>query len=350
MASKLSIIIPTSNRAVNLVHALETISRLTADKQDFELLLIDNASTDNTKNLCMDFIENNKDFDVRYLYEPVPGLLSGRHFGAANAKYDILCFLDDDVELSPDYVGAILKIMSERMDVDLLTGPNLPKYDVYPPDWLNYFWKSTPYGGKQCGDLSLLDLGKKVIVIDAVYVWGLNFIIRKSAYKKLKGFHPDVIPQKIQFLQGDGETGLSIKANEAEMKALYHHKVMLYHLVPEARLTMNYFEKRYFYQGISDSYTQIRTKYGLYKKKEVEISTVSFSKKIKRSIKNFYFKCIEKKINETQEKEMDEIKTNIQRKYNEGFEYHQHHFNSNSVVREWVLKPDYMDYRLPEIK
>lgn len=346
---KLSIIIPSCNRAVNLVHLLETISRLTANKQDFEILLVDNASTDNTKNLCVDFIDKNEDFDVRYLYEPVPGLLSGRHFGAANAKYDILCFLDDDVELSPNYVESILKVMSERPDIDLLTGPNLPKYDVYPPDWLDYFWKSTPYGGKQCGDLSLLDLGNKVIEIDAVYVWGLNFIIRKSAFEKLRGFHPDVIPQKIQFLQGDGETGLSIKANEVGMKALYHPNVLLHHLVPESRLTMNYFEKRYYYQGISDSYTQLRIQFGLYKKTDTEIKNISFSKKIKRYFKKIYIRLSKREIGKTENKERIDIMAKLQEKYTEGFAYHQLYFNLNPAIREWVLKPDYIDYKLPEL-
>jgi glucosyl-dolichyl phosphate glucuronosyltransferase len=164
--------------------------------------------------------------------------------------------------------------MSERIDIDLLTGPNFPKFDVYPPVWLNSFWKPTPFGGKQCSELSLLDLGNNVIEIDAVFVWGLNFVIRKSAFESLKGFHPDVIPQNIQFLQGDGETGLSIKAKEAGMKALYHPNVMLYHLVPAERLTIGYFEKRYFYQGVSDSYTQIRAQNFLYKNNKTQIIEV----------------------------------------------------------------------------
>lgn len=347
---KLSLIIPTCNRGKNLDQLFASITELNIEKCFIEILLIDNASTDNTKQICFDFIEQHGDLDIRYFYEPVPGLLSGRHLGATEAKTEIFCFLDDDVELNPDWAKSILQILSERQDIDLLTGPNLPKYEVEPPTWLNDFWQTTPYGGKHCGELSLLDLGEQIVEIDAIWVWGLNFIIRRPAYEKLRGFHPDVIPQKIQFLQGDGETGLSIKANEAGMKSLYHYKVMLYHLVPKFRLTPEYFEKRYFYQGIADSYTALRYQNGLYKKKNSLEDSVSLSKKLKRFIKKKYYALVKISSKHSVNYEITNLKAELQKKYEEGYAYHQHHYNTNPLVREWVLKPDYMDYKLPDIK
>ncbi len=350
-ARNLSIIIPTCNRGKNLNQLFDSITELNIEKSFIEILLIDNASTDNTKQICFEFIDKNQEIDIRYFYEPVPGLLSGRHLGASEAKSEILCFLDDDVELNPDWANSILQILSERQDIDLLTGPNLPKYEIEPPRWLNDFWLPTPYGGKQCGELSLLDLGEQIIEIDAIWVWGLNFIIRKNAYQELRGFHPDVIPQKIQFLQGDGETGLSIKANEAGMKSLYHYKVLLYHLVPDFRLTAEYFEKRYFYQGIADSYTALRYQNGLYINHQTACKkSISFFKKSKRFIKKNYQKLIKLKTKEIENNEITQLRNLFQQKYSEGYAYHQHHFNTNPLVREWVLKPDYMDYKLPEIK
>jgi glycosyltransferase involved in cell wall biosynthesis len=344
---QLSIIIPTCNRGNNLIQVLDSITRLLIDKQLFELIVVDNASTDNTKIICNEFIERHSELNVIYLYEPVPGLMSGRHFGAENAKGHILSFLDDDCDLSPAWADSILQIMNQRPDVDLLTGPNLPKYESYPPSWLNYFWQKTPYGGQQCGELSLLDLGQQIVEIDAIWVWGLNFVIRKSAYEKLRGFHPDIVPQRIQFLQGDGETGISIKANEMGMKSLYHFDVLLYHIVPEFRLTSTYFEKRYYYQGIADSYTSLRYQHGLYINKYVEPSKMPLAKKLKRFVKKQYREIFKINENEVINDEITNLRNRFYQKYSEGYAYHQHHFNTNPNVRDWVLRPDYMDYKLP---
>jgi glycosyltransferase involved in cell wall biosynthesis len=348
MTPKLSIIIPTLNRGKNLRQVLDSVIMLHMDKITFELLIIDNASIDDTKTICRNFIDNNKDLTIRYFYEPVPGLLSGRHLGAKHAQGEILGFLDDDVELTPNWAKDVIEIMEKRKDIDLLTGPNLPKYETYPPKWLNFFWKSTPYGGTSCGELSLLDLGHQVVEIDATWVWGLNFIIRKSVYEKLKGFHPDSVPQNVQFLQGDGETGLSIKANEVKIKSLYHYKVMLYHFVPTSRLTKNYFEKRYYYQGISDSYTKLRAEYGLYQKSDNNEMIDSFAKKVKRFIKQ-QFSIISKLNNKKKlPKVIIQLKFDLHKKYLDGYAFHQSHFNSNPIVKKWVLKSNYMDYKLPK--
>lgn len=348
---RLSIIIPTCNRGKNLLQVLDSVTRLQIDKMIFELIVVDNASTDNTKIICSEFINNHKEINVNYLYEPVPGLLSGRHLGANNAKGEILAFLDDDCDLSPNWADSILQILDKRPDVDLLTGPNLPKYETYPPNWLNALWQKTPYGGQQCGDLSLLDLGRQIIEIDAIWVWGLNFIIRKTAYLKLKGFHPDIVPQRLQFLQGDGETGISIKANEMGLKSLYHHDVLLYHIVPDFRLTSTYFEKRYFYQGIADSYTSLRYQNGLYKKQQtVDKQITPVSKKLKRFVKKKFQELFKPYSKEIKNDEISQLRNLFYKKYSEGYAYHQHHFKTNPLVREWVLKPDYMDYKLPDIK
>jgi hypothetical protein len=47
--------------------------------------------------------------------------------------------------------------------------------------------------------------------------------------------------------------------------------------------------------------------------------------------------------------EIANLKKLLNQKYSEGYAYHQHHFNTNPIVREWVLKPDYMDYKLPNL-
>lgn len=345
-----SIIIPTFNRSVTLKKTLESITEMNVDFNIIEIVVVDNGSTDNTKEVCSSFAKQHSSINFKYLYDAEPGLMTGRHLGAQQAKGDFLSFIDDDVELSPNWSKGVIEKFTTNQEISMQTGPNLPKYETYPPYWLDYFWNSTPYGGRQCGSLSLLDLSNAEIEIDAIYVWGLNFSIRKSVYTELSGFHPDTMPKKIQFLQGDGETGLSIKFKEKKYKAIYNPELLVYHYIPTFRMTKEYFENRYFFQGVADSYTQIRTQNGLYKKQEIITSKIPVTKKMKHNVKKQLQELFRLKANEISNDEISKLKALFQQKYSEGYNYHQHHFNTNPLVREWVLKPDYMNYKLPEIK
>ncbi|RLJ09520.1 MAG: glycosyltransferase family 2 protein [Candidatus Aenigmatarchaeota archaeon] len=85
-----SVIIPTYNRAEFLKIAVESV--LEQDFDDFELLVIDDGSTDNTKQI----IENINNPKIRYFYQQNQGPSSARNLGIKQAKGEWLCFLDSD--------------------------------------------------------------------------------------------------------------------------------------------------------------------------------------------------------------------------------------------------------------
>ncbi len=334
----ISIIIPYYNRAVSLQKTLTSIYNQVG-WTDFEVIVVDNGSTDATALICRQF--ENANPGLKYFYDAVPGLLTGRHFGASVAKGDILCFIDDDVELCASWLPGV-KDAFKQEDIHLATGPSLPKYQVNPPKWLNYFWD-----GKQdekfCSWLSLLDFGKEIKIIHPCYVFGLNFCIRKETLFSLGGFHPDCIPADFQMFQGDGETGLSMKAFEKCYKVIYHPGIQLYHLISKERLTINYFEKRAFYQGVCNSFTYLRNKY--FTENEKIISTAqrfSFFRKVYRRLKSVW-----KQINYPESNEIKALKQRFAEKEKEGYQFHQKAFQNDEKVQQWVLKKDYWDYTLP---
>jgi glucosyl-dolichyl phosphate glucuronosyltransferase len=59
----------------------------------------------------------------------------------------ILVFLDDDIEAAPGYLHAILDAFEDPA-VQLVGGPNLPRYESEPPAWVESFWSTTLYGGR----------------------------------------------------------------------------------------------------------------------------------------------------------------------------------------------------------
>src|SRR3954462_11798780 len=101
---RISIIIPTYNRAPTLRHTLLSIFKF--NLEGIEIIVVDNGSTDDTATICRDFQQTDKK-GLRYYYDAEPGLLTGRHKGASVANGDILCFLDDDVELSSTWVQGV---------------------------------------------------------------------------------------------------------------------------------------------------------------------------------------------------------------------------------------------------
>jgi glycosyltransferase involved in cell wall biosynthesis len=322
-----SIIIPTRNRAKELLATLQSICKQTT-LANAEIIIIDNGSTDDTAQIVEDF---RTQLPMVYDYNDIPGLLTGRHRGAEISKGEILCFLDDDVELNPNFIANLLATFENNQNVQLATGPCLPHYEVGPPEWLSYFWDNTSQG-KYCAWLSLLDFGDQMIEIDPNFVWGLNFSIRKNVFIELGGFHPDCIPDNLQQYQGDGETGLTIKAISKGYKAFYVPGLELKHYVPAGRLTHSYFKKRAFYQGVCNSYTDIRKKHENGKER----------KRLFKSLRDKlhpYYRWIKKSSKKAQKlnipPDIEQLIINLEK--------------SGKDVRQWALKSNYWDYKLPII-
>lgn len=343
----LSIIIPTRNRAKELLATLQSICKQTSLTQ-VEIIIIDNGSTDDTALIVDNFKEK---LPIVYEYNDIPGLLTGRHRGAEISKGTILCFLDDDVELNANFIKNLKEKFSENQNIHLATGPCLPNYEVTPPEWLNYFWDSIPQG-KYCFWLSLLDLGQNEKEIDPNLVWGLNFSIRKKTFIELGGFHPDSVPENLQYYQGDGETGLTIKAIKNGYKAFYIPGLALKHYVPATRLTVTYFKKRAFFQGVCNSYTNIRQEYTNEERTErhIEKSKQNYWKIFRNKLHPYYRwikKIYQKEVKNSLPKDIEELFKILGKWEQDGFDFHQNQFKNDEQVKNWVLKENYWDYKLP---
>ena len=197
---QVSIIIPTYNRASVLTRCLKSIADGVAGHKDIEVLIVDNGSTDGTDTLFQRITASYPQVCWRYFYDDMPGLLTGRHRGAAEARGEILAYLDDDILITPSWLGALCEAFRDR-SVTLAGGPSLPQYEVAPPSWLDGLWSEFE-GGRTCAWLSLNDSRASNRSMDPCWIWGLNFAIRKSLFHDCGGFHPDCLPKALQRYQG----------------------------------------------------------------------------------------------------------------------------------------------------
>ena len=334
----LSVIIPTRNRASFLKEALKSLTYQSYPPDLFEVIVIDNGSTDATVKICEKYLS--KILNFRFFTVHNPGLHVGRHLGAQKARGKILVYIDDDIIADKGWLQAIDKAF-ENDSVVLVGGKILPEWGGDIPDWLNCFEGHNEHGW-WLGYLSLLDFGDEIKEIPPYFVFGCNFSIRKNVLFDCGGFHPDAMPQDLIRFRGDGETGLSFKISQKKFKTLYVPSALVYHRVPKDRLTVDYFCRRAFNQGVSDSYTEIRRNGGVdipHKKKPAwEWKTPL--RYCKRAILRLQQLAVHKRGSYWR------IKDQVQSADKAGYSFHQNEVRNDPKLLNWVLKEDYWDFQL----
>ncbi|MGD9818446.1 MAG: glycosyltransferase family 2 protein [Desulfomonilaceae bacterium] len=328
---KYSIIVPTFNRSASLKIAILSLLNQEMSRNFYEILIIDNGSTDDTANVARELIQSNGGVRIRYYFEPIPGLLSGRHRGAIESDGEILVFVDDDIVADKIWMSAIDEAF-DNSSTHLVGGKSLPDYQERPPEWLDSFWHHEG-NLRQCFYLSLLDFGDRLCEINPLYVWGLNFSIRKKTLFELGGFHPDCLPKMFQRYQGDGETGLAFKVKAKGYDIVYQPRALVHHVIPASRLTVEYFKERMFYAGVHDSFTSIRRSRGL----KSEIRMLRPLPQLRRFAGRFLAKM-------SSGRNADLIQE-IRGEWLKGYEFHRREVGSDPDLLKWVLKDSYIDYR-----
>src|SRR5690349_5231481 len=101
-----SVCICTYNRCQTLRSALESVLGQEADGVRFEVIVVDNNSTDDTKQVVESFVRRGHS-NLRYSFEGRQGLSHARNAGIAVARSPLVAFTDDDIRVAPDWVSTI---------------------------------------------------------------------------------------------------------------------------------------------------------------------------------------------------------------------------------------------------
>lgn len=347
---KSSIIIPTLNQSAKLRFCLAHLANLDFDPDAFEVLVIDNGSTDDTKGVTESHAGMIK--NLRYHYCAEPGLMAARHMGCDEAMGNILCYLDDDSLVTKGWLQGMAESFS-RDDVVIAGGPCIPKYESIPPDWVDYFWYETEYG-KTNTFLSLVDFGNEFKMITPGYIFGCNFSIRKSVFLENGGTQPDYYPPGMYQYIGSGESGLSFKLQRKGFLAAYNPKARIDHLIPSSRLTLDYFCWRRYYNGIHDSYHYVRRQYGLDGNQALDPISLPLSHVIVQTIrrplgrvKRYIFRLLQTNgflstIATPVPPEIVDMKKKIEESFRAGYAFHQKSLKIDPNLLEWVLRTDYL--------
>jgi glycosyltransferase involved in cell wall biosynthesis len=326
----ISVVIPTRNRAKFLDLALKSIAQQSLSGYDFEVLVVDNGSIDDTAKVIA--AHKSELFNLTAIYASEPGLHTGRHVGMNAAKGDILVFADDDIEALSTWLATIKECFSDA-SVAMVGGNNYPMFLETPPKWILKLWNRNEWTGyRAIPALSILEFWQERKEISPYWIWGCNFAIRKDVLLAAGGFHPDGMPQDLIRFRGDGETHVSRFVAESNMKCVFHPGASVYHKVPASRMTYLYFYQRGFNQGVSDSYAKLRAG------KHVIVQNRSafryIYQKIRQVLKFGIEKCVLCKDSRFALKMLNHG-------YKKGYIYHQNIYKNDAEVREWVHKKRY---------
>lgn len=113
----ISIVTPTYNRANFLPEAIESV--LSQDYENYELLIIDDGSTDNSKDVIEKYMDSKK---IRYLYQSNSGQSVARNRGIEEANGDFICFLDSDNRWLPGKLSASVEAFERNPEADIVYG------------------------------------------------------------------------------------------------------------------------------------------------------------------------------------------------------------------------------------
>ena len=236
----ISIVLATYNRAANLQTTLETLAtQVVSSNLSWELLVVDNNSTDGTRNVVKNFAEASY-FPVRYIFEKNQGRTYALNRGIAEAKGEIIAFTDDDVLVHCDWLANLCKAFAQQ-DLIALAGRVLPLWNHPKPDWL-----------EMNGQFAVVnfDLGGDAREI-TIPPLGANSAFRRDVFEKYGLFREDlgVCGNKHTITCDDTEFGERlIRAKE---KIFYCPEAIIYHPVDPQRTTKKYFLTWYYYNGVS---------------------------------------------------------------------------------------------------
>ena len=244
---KISVILCTYNRSASLGKALESVAASTLPSSvDWEVLVIDNNSKDQTREVVKSFCERYPN-RFRYAFEPQPGKSNALNRGIREARGNVLAFTDDDVTVEPTW----LQNLTSGLGTGEWSGAGgrvRPARSFEAPQWL-------PLEGphNMGGILAIFDLGETPKQLDRPPI-GNNMAIRKEMFEKYGCFRSDLGPRPGSEIR-DEDTELGRRLLAAGERLRYEPSAVIYHDVPEKRLKKEYFLTYWFDTGR----TMIRT-------------------------------------------------------------------------------------------
>ena len=202
----------------------------TLDQGLLEVVVVDNASTDDTARAAAASWQGPQDRLV-VVREPKRGLSHARTRGFSEARAGIVGFIDDDNIPAPDWAQCALEVMKAHPRVGACGGLNEAELTTEAPPWFSRFsalYAVGSQGPAEGGD----------VTDSREFLWGAGLCVRRAAWEGLRtaGFSPMLLDRASDSASSGGDTELCLALRLAGWRLWYEPRLRLKHRIAEARL------------------------------------------------------------------------------------------------------------------
>lgn len=228
-----SVIICCHNAAARLEPTIRHLSaQEAAERFPWEVLVIDNASTDGTADVARAAWPAPYAIPLRVIREEMLGLSHARACGLREARYEYISFVDDDNWVSPQWVETVYAIFDQHPEVAVCGGAIEAVPEIEPPAWFARYQRAYAVGELGCA--------AKYVPFDAL--WGAGLCLRRQAWRQLReaGFVPCLVGRRGKSLTAGEDSEICAALSILGWKLWYDPRLRLKHFIPAGRLTWRY--------------------------------------------------------------------------------------------------------------
>jgi len=260
----ISVIICTYNREKFILKTLQCIRDQNFPTLSFEIIIINNNSSDSTKVICADFIRQSSGFNINYVEEYNQGLSFARNRGIKEAKGDIITFIDDDAFAVPDFLSSIQDFFTLNTSASALGGKVEPQFEAGKPSWMSSFLMPL---------VAALDMRENIKEFKGKsFPVGANMSFRRWVFDKF-GLFNNELGRKGNNLLGSEEKDFFNRLKQAGVKIFYLPKAKVTHVIPPSRTSMEYIKRQAIGIGVSE---------------KLRVRSIGFTEELRRTMEEFF--------------------------------------------------------------
>jgi glycosyltransferase involved in cell wall biosynthesis len=200
----------------------------------WEVLLVDNNSTDGTADVARHAWKDVPGVDLRVVTEITAGIGPARARGLAEARFELVGMVDDDNWLAANWIRTAVDVMQAHPEVGACGGHNEAVYEMPPPPWLPQVAAALAIGPQGARSEDVTE--------SRGLLWGAGLVVRLSAWEQAvrTGMGPRLTGRHGAVLASGEDSELCLLLRAAGWRLWYEPRLMLKHYLPEGRLNWEY--------------------------------------------------------------------------------------------------------------
>ena len=221
----------THNGSRTLPVVLDAYCKLQPFSEDWDLVIVDNASTDSTREVVQSFQSK---LPIKFMHEHRIGKNFALNTGVEFISGDLTLLTDDDAVPREDWLAQARRIADAQLSFSVFGGVIVPQWEVPPEDWI-FEYITHKY--------SITNPAWKEGPIDPLWVYGPNIAIRSEVFRAGHRFDVTLGPRGSTYQQGD-ETEFLQRIGRAGFHCWHCKEMVVAHIIRKHQMTKEWLLRR----------------------------------------------------------------------------------------------------------